>query len=229
MKPTLTSEAANFPEDCFEPETILTFVKRFFPLGPTGWFSAAVNKSSNVSLWLCLLPQLSLSPQSSPLVLSHRESSYSVGRGGQDRSHCTRPHNGWAVLLYQHLFFFFTLLLESFLPAGPISNTKSKAGRSVSLSVWDIAGSVLLTSGCHDSPWLCTRGSRTIVLILGCWASLIRVLLKLCIHEMQMGYLTLSRIYPLPAAHSVPIFLPCYVKGRRLFAVKSILCSRLSS
>lgn len=77
--------------DFFESVTIITFVRRFPLWDPLADSLRLLNKSSNVcgvcvSLRLCLLPQLSLSPQSSALcsVPSWKFLFCGAGRG-QDR------------------------------------------------------------------------------------------------------------------------------------------------
>lgn len=79
------------------------------------------------------------------------------------RSHSTGPHNGWAVLLYQHLFlscfppFFSATFITSL---GANQQQEEQGCASLSLSVWDIAGSVLLSGVGHDSLWLCILCDR---------------------------------------------------------------------
>lgn len=92
---------------------------------------------------------------------------------------------------------FFTVTLITSLWA----NQQQEERGCALLSVWDIAGFVLLTSGCHDSLWLCILCERSlcyIPFISGLQASLpifVCALLKLCIHEKQIRYLAPSCIY----------------------------------
>lgn len=76
-------------------------------LGHTGCFSTVLNKSTDMSPWLCFLPQLSV-PRGHHRPLSSWTFLFSATRVGRERD-CQfwaelRLNNGWTVLLYQHLF-----------------------------------------------------------------------------------------------------------------------------
>lgn len=182
-------------------------------LGSAGWFCAAVNKSSDVSLRLCLLPQLSLSHTvAGSLFRPFMNVPILWDEGGQDCcpcwAHLTPPGLTMdeLVLLYQHLFlsrltplffFFFDCRFNHF-PLGQSATGRAGLCAAVFVCVrhrWFCAAD-------RRVPWLTltlrlVSGSLYYSLILGLRASLpilMCALLMLCIHEMQIRYLSPRRI-----------------------------------
>lgn len=162
-----------------------------------------VNKSASVSLRLCFLPQLSLWSHTVATELGSLLRPFvkvpilcveGTGPSVLGRFNSTRPHNGGAVLLNQHLFHLFISLLSpvppdffffwhfNYIPPGPSAPGRPYRGASPSL-------------------WLCISCHRSAVLL--CLFAVLQASLSificaplnLCVHEMQIRYLIPSSMY----------------------------------
>lgn len=221
MKPTYSHwhqrlpSTANFLYDYFESVTVIMFVKRFSSgmhwlilcsgkqkhqcEPPTVFSSSAFSLSHTVTTELGSLfcPFMKV-----PILWVEGTEPSVLGR-----FNFSRPHNRWAVLLYQHLFpscplpllIFCSATLNTFLQA--CQQQDDHSCMLLSLSVWDIAGSVLLTGGCFiltltlhlvwEKPvlWCLFAGLQARLPIFIC------ALLKLCLIEMQIRYLIPSSMH----------------------------------
>ena len=142
-------------------------------------------------------------------VPSLHESSYSLGRwrggGGAGasvlvRSHPARPHNGRAVLLYQHLFlsclFFLSPATFNHFPLGQSATGRAGLCTAVFVCVryrWFCGGAMT-----HSDPAYSVGEACSVVLILVCPF--------LCVHSWDADKILPSITYTLWAAHSVPVF-----------------------
>lgn len=117
-------------------------------LGHTGCFSTVLNKSTDMSPWLCFLPQLSV-PRGHRRPLGSWTFLFSAARVGRERD-CQfwaelKLNNGQTVLLYQHLFL-------SVCPQHPPPSLHFSVVLITSTTGQSAAGRVLLCTRSAQSP-----------------------------------------------------------------------------